>query len=65
MWWNPLRKKNSISFTHPHIRDIAEQRWQEIAAAMDRQWPDGAGADQLTTLDVQRRLMEEFQAKPG
>jgi len=60
-----IEKEEFYIFTHPHIRDIAEQRWQEIAAAMDRQWPNGAGADQLTTLDVQRRLMEELQAKPG
>ena len=39
-------------FTHPYVRDIAEQRWKEIAAAMDRQWPEGAGEDQLNTLDM-------------
>jgi hypothetical protein len=43
------------------VRDIAEQRWKEIAAAMDRQWPEGAGEDQLNTLEVQTKLMEALQ----
>jgi NAD(P)-dependent dehydrogenase (short-subunit alcohol dehydrogenase family) len=58
-----IEKEEFYIFTHPHVRDIAEQRWQEIAAAMDRQWPEGAGEDQLNTLDVQKRLMEELQSK--
>jgi NAD(P)-dependent dehydrogenase (short-subunit alcohol dehydrogenase family) len=56
-------KEEFYIFTHPHVRDIAEQRWKEIAAAMDRQWPEGAGEDQLNTLDVQRKLMEGLQAE--
>jgi NAD(P)-dependent dehydrogenase (short-subunit alcohol dehydrogenase family) len=40
-----VEKEEFYIFTHPHVRDIAEQRWKEIAAAMDRQWPDGAGED--------------------
>jgi NAD(P)-dependent dehydrogenase (short-subunit alcohol dehydrogenase family) len=56
-------KEEFYIFTHPHVRDIAEQRWQEIAVAMDRQWPQGAGGDQLTTLEVQKRILEELQPK--
>ncbi len=58
-----IEKGEFYIFTHPHVRDIAEKRWQEIAAAMDRQWPAGAGEDQLTTLDVQRKLIEAVQAE--
>jgi len=58
-----LENEEFYIFTHPHVRDIAEQRWKEIAAAMDRQWPEGAGEDQLNTFEVQRKLMEGVQAK--
>ena len=56
-----VEKEEFYIFTHPHVRDIAEQRWKEIAAAMDRQWPEGAGEDQLNTLEVQTKLMEALQ----
>jgi hypothetical protein len=56
-----IQKEEFYIFTHPYVRDIAEQRWKEIAAAMDRQWPECAGEDQLNTLDVQEKLMETLQ----
>ncbi len=56
-----VEKEEFYIFTHPHVRDIAEQRWKEIAAAMDRQWPEGAGEYQLNTLEVQTKLIEALQ----
>jgi len=58
-----VEKEEFYIFTHPHVRDIAEQRWKEIAAAMDRQWPEGPGQDQLNTLDVQKKLMQALRAE--
>lgn len=45
-------------FTHPHVKDVAIERAKEISEAMDRQWPEGAGPQHFTTLDVQKKLME-------
>jgi meso-butanediol dehydrogenase/(S,S)-butanediol dehydrogenase/diacetyl reductase len=53
-----IEKEEFYILTHPHVRDAAEQRWKEIAAAMDRQWPEGAGPEHFTTLDVQKKAIE-------
>jgi NAD(P)-dependent dehydrogenase (short-subunit alcohol dehydrogenase family) len=53
-----IEKEEFYIFTHPHVRDASERRWTEIAAAMDRQWPEGAGPEHFTTLDVQKKAME-------
>lgn len=45
-------------FTHPHVKAVAVERAQEISEAMDRQWPDGAGPQHFTTLEIQRKVME-------
>jgi meso-butanediol dehydrogenase / (S,S)-butanediol dehydrogenase / diacetyl reductase len=47
-------------FTHPHVKEVALERSREIAEAMDRQWPDGPGPKHHTTLEVQRKVMEEM-----
>ena len=60
-----VAKEEFYIFTHRHVRDVAEARWQEIADAMDRQWPEGVGEQPPTTVDVQMRVMAEMQAKNG
>jgi hypothetical protein len=41
------------------VRDVAEQRFMEIAAAMDRQWPEGGAERPLSTVEIQTRVMAE------
>ncbi len=55
-----IKNEEFYIFTHPHVRDVAVQRCDEITAAMDRQWPNGAGAGHYATVDVQRKVMEEM-----
>ena len=57
-----IRNEEFYIFTHPHVKDVAVKRCEEIVAAMDRQWPDGAGPEHYTTLDVQKKIMEELGA---
>jgi NAD(P)-dependent dehydrogenase (short-subunit alcohol dehydrogenase family) len=57
-----IKKEEFYIFTHPHVRDVAEERWKEIASAMDRQWPDGANAGQVATIDVQKKVMADLNA---
>jgi NAD(P)-dependent dehydrogenase (short-subunit alcohol dehydrogenase family) len=54
-----VKNEEFYIFTHPHVRDVAEQRWKEIAASMDRQWPEGAGPEHYSTIDVQKKVIEE------
>jgi len=55
-----VRNEEFYIFTHPHVKEVAVQRAQEIVEAMDRQWPQGAGPQHFSTLDVQKKIMEEL-----
>lgn len=55
-----IKKEEFYIFTHPHVKDVAIERSKEIVSAMDRQWPNGAGPEHFTTLDVQKKIMEEL-----
>lgn len=55
-----VQKEEFYIFTHPHVKDVAVERAREIVAAMDRQWPNGAGPEHYTTLDVQKKIMAEM-----
>jgi len=57
-----IKKEVFYIFTHPHVRDVAEKRWKEIGAAMDRQWPEGANAGQVATIFVQKKVMAELHS---
>jgi meso-butanediol dehydrogenase / (S,S)-butanediol dehydrogenase / diacetyl reductase len=52
-----VRNEAFFVFTHRHVRDVAEQRWQEIAAAIDLQLPEGQVARQLSTIEIQQKVM--------
>lgn len=55
-----VKNEEFYIFTHRHVRDIAEARWNEVAAAMDRQWPADAESQGPTTIEIQKKIMEEF-----
>lgn len=48
-------------FTHRHVRDVAEQRWTELSAAVDRQLPAGDAQGSLSTIEIQKKVMAELQ----
>ena len=48
-------------FTHRHVRDVAEQRWKELAAAADAQLPEGSAQRSLSTIEIQQKVMSELQ----
>ena len=54
-----VAKEEFYIFTHPHVRDIARERWEEIDAAMTRQWPQGPTESHHSTFDVQAKIMAE------
>jgi NAD(P)-dependent dehydrogenase (short-subunit alcohol dehydrogenase family) len=57
-----VHREEFYIFTHRHVREVAEQRFAEIAAAMDRQWPEGGGDQPLSTVEIQTRVMAEAAA---
>ncbi|MDB5982114.1 MAG: short-chain dehydrogenase/reductase, partial [Pseudomonas sp.] len=48
--------------THRHVGDVAQKRWKEIEAAINRQFPDAGDDEALSTIEIQQRVMREFQA---
>lgn len=46
-------------FTHSHVLAAAEQRWNEMSEAMQRQLP-ALGSESLSTIEIQQKVMAEF-----
>ena len=49
-------------FTHRHVIDLARRRWMEIEQAAARQFKDEDGEVELSTVEIQRRVLESLQA---
>jgi NAD(P)-dependent dehydrogenase (short-subunit alcohol dehydrogenase family) len=57
-----VRSEAFFIFTHRHVRDVAEQRWNEVAAAIDKQLPEGQVARELSTIEIQQKVRAEMQS---
>lgn len=44
-----------LIITHPHEREVAERRWQDVANAIKRQWPNGPDARHFSSAEIQAR----------
>jgi meso-butanediol dehydrogenase / (S,S)-butanediol dehydrogenase / diacetyl reductase len=60
-----VRAEAFFVFTHRHVRDVAEQRWSEVAADIERQLPEGRTQPSLSTIDIQKKVLAELTSPDG
>jgi NAD(P)-dependent dehydrogenase (short-subunit alcohol dehydrogenase family) len=53
-----VENEEFLIITHPHTRAVAEQRFADIASAIDRQWPDGPGPQHHSSTEIQAKLFD-------
>ncbi|WP_413790975.1 MULTISPECIES: SDR family NAD(P)-dependent oxidoreductase [unclassified Pseudomonas] len=58
-----VRNEEFFILTHRHVVDVAHKRWTEIESATERQFPDAADDHTLSTIEIQQRVMREYQSK--
>lgn len=46
--------------THPHILQVAERRWLDVAEAIGRQWPTGAEPRHFSSAMIQSLVRDEL-----
>jgi len=55
-----VNNKEFLIITHPHELDVARRRWDDIAQAIGRQWPNGPGPEHHSSEEIQALVRQQL-----